>query len=174
MQSQKYLRRLISRSAIQFRIKELGEAIRRDHGSKPLVCVAVLKSTMFFAADLMRAIGGDVRLEFLHTLNDQSGITGSALPRIQYLSGSLKEQNCILIDGIVDTGLTLQKLLQAVATQKPRSLCSVVLLDKPNNREISIQADYVGFSIPDEFVVGYGLDLQGRFQALDYIAAYAP
>jgi hypoxanthine phosphoribosyltransferase len=164
------LRSLIPSDLLQNRVKELGKEIRSHHGAGALTCICVLRGALFFAADLVRHIGGDVRLEFLH-INNQSD---SLEIDISYLSGEIEGHDCILIEDIVETGLTLQTVHEYLLNQKPRSLHSVSLLDKPSTRNHNIKIDFIGFSIPDEFVVGYGLDLHGRLRALNYIATYIP
>ena len=164
------LKSLIPAMALQARIKELGKEIRKEHGSGPLTCICVLRGAIFFAADLVRHIGGDVRLEFVH-LKEQSD---SLQIEIAYLSGNIEGQDCILIEDIVETGLTLTSLSDYLGRYHPRSIRSVSLLDKPSNHQQDIAIDFIGFSIPDEFVVGYGLDLHGRHRILDYIATYTP
>ena len=164
------LKSLIPAMALQERIKELGNEIRKNHGSGPLTCICVLRGAIFFAADLVRHIGGDVRLEFVH-LKEHSD---SLQIEIAYLSGSIEGRDCILIEDIVETGLTLISLSDYLRRYRPRSIRSVSLLDKPSNHQQDIAIDFIGFSIPDEFVVGYGLDLHGQHRVLDYIATYTP
>lgn len=161
---------LIPSSLLQNRVQELGKEIRAHHGSGSLTCICVLRGALFFAADLVRYIGGDVRLEFIH-INNQSD---SLEIDISYLSGNIEGQDCILIEDIVETGLTLQTIHTYLLSKNPGTLYSVSLLDKPSTRNHNIEIDFIGFSIPDEFVVGYGLDLHGRLRALDYIATYIP
>jgi len=165
-----HLKSLIPAIALQARIEELGKEIRRQHGPGPLTCICVLRGALFFAADLVRHIGGDVRLEFVHLKNQSDSLD----IEIAYLSGSVSDQDCIIIEDIVETGLTLRTLWTYLQERSPRSIRSVSLLDKPCNRQQDITLDFIGFSIPDEFVVGYGLDLHGQHRVLDYIATYIP
>ena len=164
------LKSLIPAMALQKRIQELGQDIRTNHGSGPLTCICVLRGAIFFAADLVRHIGGDVRLEFVH-IKDHSD---SLKIEIAYISGDITGQDCILIEDIVETGLTLNSLYIYLRDHNPKSIRSVSLLDKPSNHQQDIDIDFIGFSIPDEFVVGYGLDLHGEHRILDYIATYTP
>ena len=142
------LQPLIPSGALQLRIQELGVQIRKQHGSGPLTCICVLRGALFFAADLVRHIGGDVRLEFVHLKNRPHSLDVD----VAYLSGSVTGQDCILIEDIVETGVTLSSLLNYLAHLEPKSLRSVSLLDKPGTRKESIEIDYIGFSIPNEFV----------------------
>ena len=164
------LQPLIPEGALQSRIKELGRNIRKQHGKGPLTCICVLRGALFFAADLVRNIGGDVRLEFIHLKNSFQSLD----VEVAYLSGAIEGQDCILIEDIVETGTTLNSLRSYLLQRKPKSLQMVSLLDKPSIRKEMVSIDYIGFSIPNEFVVGYGLDLKGRYRALNHIATYTP
>ena len=165
-----HLQRLISEQALQSRIQELGKEIRKHHGHKALTCICVLRGAIFFAADLVRSIGGEIRMEFIHIKNPIKSLD----IEVDYISGSIQNQDCILIEDIVETGLTLNSLCAYLDGLQPKSLMRVSLLDKPSSRKEAILIDYIGFSIPDEFVVGYGLDLKGRYRALNHIATYTP
>ncbi len=164
------LRTLISETAIQARIKELGQAIRLDYQDSSLTCICVLRGALFFAADLLRNIGGDVRIEFIILSTHQEPLCSEVL----YFSGQIEGEHCVLIEDIVETGHTLEVLVDYLNQFSPKTLRSVSLLDKPSNRDHRVRPDYIGFSIPNEFVVGYGLDLQGKYRALSHIAAYIP
>jgi hypoxanthine phosphoribosyltransferase len=170
-----HLRVLIPEDRLQARIRELGVQIRADYGDRQITCIAVLKGSFMFMADLVRAIGGDVRCEFLGVSSYHGGTRSSGVVRItEDLQQPIEGQDCLIVEDIVDTGLTMDYLLRMLKVRGPRSLKIVSLLDKPVHREVSLEADYVGFSIPDEFVVGYGLDLAERFRNLPHIAVYAP
>jgi hypoxanthine phosphoribosyltransferase len=164
------LRSLIPTQDLQDRIRELGREIRVEHGEGSLTCICVLRGALFFAADLVRNIGGDVRLEFVHIKNKSDSLD----IEVAYLSGNVTGQDCILIEDIVETGLTLRSIRSYLLQHQPRSIRAVSLLDKPSTRHHRIDIDFIGFSIPDEFVVGYGLDLHGQHRALDHIATYIP
>ena len=169
------LRVLIPEDRLQARIKELGEQIRKDFGDRPVTCIGVLKGSFVFMADLVRAIGGDVRCEFLGVSSYQGGTKSTGVVEItKDLSGPIEGQDCIIIEDIVDTGLTLHYLLEMLSVRKPRSVQVCSLLDKPSNRQVEMVPDYIGFSIPDEFVIGYGLDLGELYRNLPYIAVYTP
>ena len=170
----KSLRTLISEKALKVRIEELGNSIRKNHGNNSIVCICVMKGAYFFASDLIRSIGGDVRLEFLHVSKQKHSHPTDFTPQVKYLSGDVFGKRCVLIYDILDTGHSLASLMKYIGSLQPKSLCSAVLLDKPGNREVKINADFTGFSIPNEFVVGYGLGFQDKFRNLDHIAAYTP
>lgn len=166
---------LISEEAIQRRVRELGEEIRAVYGDEPITAIGVLKGSFMFMADLVRAIGGDLRCDFLGVSSYQGGTRSTGVVRItQDLKQPIDGHHCLLIEDIIDTGLTMDYLHRMLAVRKPRSLRVVTLLDKPSNREIAVQADFVGFTIPDDFVVGYGLDLGELYRNLPYIAVYSP
>ena len=169
------LRPLIPEEKIRARIAEIGAQIRRDFGDRTVTCVCVLKGSFIFAADLIRAIGGDVRCEFLGVSSYQGGTQSTGVVKItKDLSSPIEGQDVIIVEDIIDTGLTLHYLLEMLSVRHPKSLSVCTLLDKPANREVEMEADYVGFSIPDEFVVGYGLDLAELYRNLPYVAAYTP
>jgi hypoxanthine phosphoribosyltransferase len=166
-------RPLISGSSLKSRIRELGKQIRRDHGPVSITCICVLKGAFLFAADLVREIDGDIRLEFVQ-LNGMQSLDGSAKQITVPNASSIRGKYCLIVEDIIDTGHTLKSLIDSIMRHGPISLRSVVLLDKASKRDLTIEADYTGFSIPDEYVVGYGLDLQGRYSNLDHIKAYTP
>ena len=166
---------LINEESLQARIKELGAQIRAEYGDEPITCIGVLKGSFLFMADLVRAIDGPVRCEFLGVSSYQGGTRSTGVVRITHdLKQSVENQHCLLIEDIVDTGLTMEYLLRMLNLRNPASLKIASLLDKPSNRKVEVDIDYVGFTIPDEFVVGYGLDLQGFYRNLPHIAVYHP
>lgn len=169
------LRPLISEERIAERIAQLGAQIRADHGDVPLTLIAVLKGSFIFLADLVRAIPGEVRIEFLGVASYHGGTRSSGAVQItQDLRGSIEGHHCLLVEDIVDTGLTIDYLQRMLEVRAPRSLKVVTLLDKPANREIEVKVDYIGFSIPDEFVVGYGLDLGELYRNVPFVGVYSP
>jgi hypoxanthine phosphoribosyltransferase len=169
------LRTLISQEQIQARVHELGARIRADFPDEPVTLVAVLKGSFLFLADLVRAIPGEVRVEFLGVASYHGGTSSSGVVQItQDLRAAIEGQNCILVEDIVDTGLTIDYLVRMLQVRGPRALRVATLLDKPDNREIAVELAYVGFTIPDEFVVGYGLDLGELYRNLPYVAIYTP
>lgn len=173
--SREQLSVLIAEDRLQARIRELGLKIRSDYGDEPITVIGVLKGSFIFMADIVRAIGGDVRCEFLGVSSYQGGTRSTGVVRItDDLRNPIEGQHCLVVEDIIDTGLTMDYLLKILAVRGPKSLRTCSLLDKPAHREVAIACDYVGFSIPDEFVVGYGLDLGERYRNLPYIAVYTP
>jgi len=169
------LRVLISEEQIRDRVQELGAALRADFGDEPITVIAVLKGSFLFLADLVRAIPGEVRVEFLGVASYHGGTSSTGVVQItQDLRGNVEGQNCVLVEDIVDTGLTIDYLVRMLQVRGPKALKVATLLNKPDNREVEVQVDYVGFTIPDEFVVGYGLDLGELYRNLPHVAVYQP
>jgi len=163
---------LIDRDALALRVRELAAAIERDSsGPEPPHCVAVLKGAFVFLADLVRAFRGPVTCDFLGVSSYGSGTAFSGEVRVtQDLSQAIAGRDVVLVEDIVDSGRTLAYLQQLLLAREPRSLRTVCLLDKPGRREVEARVEYVGFEIPDRFVVGYGLDLDERYRNLPYVA----
>lgn len=169
------LRTLISEEQIKARIHALGQKIREDFPDEPVTLVAVLKGSFLFLADLCRAVPGEVRVEFLGVASYHGGTSSTGVVQItQDLRATVEGQNVILVEDIVDTGLTMDYLVRMLQVRGPKALRIATLLDKPDNREIDVELHYVGFTIPDEFVVGYGLDLGELYRNLPYVAVYVP
>jgi hypoxanthine phosphoribosyltransferase len=163
------LRVLLSEEQLRTRIVELGARITADYAGKPLKLVGVLKGSFMFMADLARAIDLPLKVDFIGTTSYQ-GTTSTGVVRITNdLSRPIDGEHVLLVEDIVDTGLTMQYLLENLATRHPASVKVCALLEKPARAKVQIPIDYKGFSIPDEFVVGYGLDWDGRFRNLPYL-----
>ncbi len=168
-------RKLISEEKIQAKVKELGERISRDYAGKQLICVCVLKGAVIFLADLIRQIKPevDVRIDFLAISSYGTSTKTSGVVQIQKdLSTDIQGKNVLIVEDILDTGLSLSYIKKLFMERKPESLAICVLLDKPDRRKEPVEVEYLGFSIPDEFAIGYGLDYAGMFRHLPavYIA----
>jgi hypoxanthine phosphoribosyltransferase len=162
---------LVSEKEIAARVAELGRTIARDYGSANLVLVGVLQGAIPFVADLMRAVALDLTIDFLRTSSYGSGTTSSgAVQLVTDLSVDITDRHVLIVDDIVDTGHTLAALIRTLEARGPRSVRTCVLLDKTGRRETPITVDYVGFTIPNVFVVGYGLDYGGLYRNLPYVA----
>ena len=163
---------LISAERIAMRVQELGAEISRDYAGRPLRLVGVLKGAWMFLADLARALRHDaVSVDFLGVATyGQSAQTSGEVRVTKDLDLSIEGVDVLLVEDILDTGVTFSYLLETLRNHRPRSLRTVVLLDKAARRLRPVQADYVGFSIPDAFVVGYGLDFAERYRELPYVA----
>jgi hypoxanthine phosphoribosyltransferase len=164
------VRVLIQGSRIQKRIQEMAKEIRRDFPDEQLHLVSVLKGGVFFLTDLARSIPGAVSFDFIAVSSYGQNTHSSGQVRLtRDLDSSIEGRTVIVVEDILDTGMTLQYLLRLFQQRNPRHLRVAVLLDKPGRRIAPVQADYVGFSIPNEFVVGYGLDYSERYRNLPYV-----
>ncbi len=162
---------LISGGRIQRRIQAIAKQIRRDFPDEPLHLVSVLKGGVFFLTDLARSIAGEVSFDFIAVSSYGQDTHSSGQVRLtRDLDSSIEGKTVIVVEDILDTGMTLQYLLRLFQQRKPKHLRVAVLLDKPDRRVAPVHADYVGFSIPNEFVVGYGLDYSERYRNLPYVA----
>jgi hypoxanthine phosphoribosyltransferase len=161
---------LITRHEIAGRVAGLGQAIRGDYAGRSPLLVAVLKGAVVFTADLLRAISLPTGLDFMGVSSYGSGAHSSGIVRLTAdLAVSIEGRDVIIVEDIIDTGRTISYLRRNLATRHPRSLALCVLLDKVARREVEVPVDYVGFAIPDEFVVGYGLDHRGFYRTLQDI-----
>lgn len=161
----------ISEQDIQKKVKELGETITKKFKDKDLVAVCVLKGSFVFYSDLIRSIDTDILCEFFgvssyHGTTQSSGEVKVTLD----LGHPVEGKHVLLVEDIVDTGLTMNYLKQAILSRKPKSLTTIALLEKPEALKVPCEIDFVGFKIPNDFVVGYGLDYQGYYRNLPYIA----
>jgi hypoxanthine phosphoribosyltransferase len=161
---------LITGGRIQRRIQEIAKQIREDFPGEPLHLVSVLKGGVFFLTDLARSIPGEVSFDFIAVSSYGQNTRSSGQVRLtRDLDSSIEGKTVIVVEDILDTGMTLQYLLRLFQQRKPKHLRVAVLLDKPSRRIAAVRADYVGFTIPNEFVVGYGLDYSERYRNLPYV-----
>lgn len=161
------VRPLITSAAIQKKIREMGKQIRKDFPGEHLILVGVLKGAVLFLADLARQIPGEVTFDFIAVSSYGKDTKSSGQVKLNKdLDSSIEGKVVIVVEDILDTGLTLQYLLRVLQQRRPKSLRVAVLLDKKERRVADVRADYVGFVIPDEFVVGYGLDYAERYRNL--------
>lgn len=164
---------LYSTEVVAARVRALGEQITKDYEGRSLCLVGVLKGSFMFYADLVRAIDLPVTLEFIGISSYGNDTKSSGIVRItQDLQHSIEGLDVIVVEDIVDTGLSMSYLLDNFRTRRPRSLKVCTLLEKPDNLQQKVPLDYVGFRIPNAFVVGYGLDAAGIFRNLPYIGIY--
>jgi hypoxanthine phosphoribosyltransferase len=165
---------LIGTSDLKARVEALAHEIRRDFGEGTSVhLVSVLKGAFIFLSDLVRTMEGPVTCDFIAVSSYGSGSTSSGQVRLtKDLDQSLEGKDVVIVEDIVDTGLTLAYLQQILIAREPRSLKTACLLSKPSRRKIDVKVDYIGFSIEDRFVVGYGLDYGERFRNLPYIGVF--
>jgi hypoxanthine phosphoribosyltransferase len=166
---------LFDDSQIAQRIEEMAREIRADHQGMRITAICVLKGSFIFMADLVRAMAEhDIAVEFLGVSSYEGTQTTGAVKITQDLRASIEGKHVLLVEDIVDTGLTLRYLVDTLQLRGPASFKIATLLDKPARRRVEIQADYIGFTIPDHFVIGYGLDLDQSYRNLPYVAIYQP
>jgi hypoxanthine phosphoribosyltransferase len=165
---------LIDAQALQKRVAELGQDISRDYAGRSLLLVGVLKGAVFFLSDLMRFIDIPVEVDFMAVASYGSATDSSGVVRIlKDLDVVIEGRDVLIVEDIVDSGLTLQYLLRNLGSRDPATLEVCALLTKPERRKVDLPTRYVGFEIPDRFVVGYGLDFAERHRNLPYVAALA-
>jgi hypoxanthine phosphoribosyltransferase len=161
---------MLSADVIAARVRELGAQITRELAGEPLVLVCVLKGSFVFTADLMRTIDLPLRVDFLGTRSYGEDTESSGVVQItQDLSRPIDQEHVLIVEDIVDTGLTIAHLMDLLRTRQPRSIRVCSLLHKPARARVSVKIDYLGFTIEDRFVVGYGLDFAERYRNLPFI-----
>jgi hypoxanthine phosphoribosyltransferase len=172
---EKYVEKiLLDREAISKKTAELGGQISRDYKGKSLLLICVLKGAVIFLADLMRHITVPVEIDFIAVSSYGASTESSGVVRIlKDLDCSIEGKHCLIVEDIIDSGLTLKYLEENLISRQPASIKIVTLLDKPERRKTDIRPDYCGFQIPDEFVVGYGLDFDEQYRSLPDISVLA-
>jgi hypoxanthine phosphoribosyltransferase len=166
---------LLSAEAIRQRIEQMGQEIARQHTGRRLICVGVLKGSFMFLADLVRAIPlPELEVDFIGVSSYAGSETTGVVRITNDLARSVEGEDVLLVEDIVDTGLTVRYLLDNLTTRRPRSLKVAALLEKPARARVHVPIDFKGFTIEDKFVVGYGLDYDGRFRNLPHVALYQP
>lgn len=166
---------LITEKELADKVKELGEAISKDYRDEKVLMVCILRGSIVFFSDLIRSINADIVIDTMSVSSYGAGSATTGKVRIiKDLDSDIMNMNVIIVEDIIDSGNTMNNLTNMLSTRKPKSLKIVSLLDKPSRREVEIEGDYVGFTIPDEFVVGYGLDYAERYRGLKDICVLAP
>lgn len=161
---------LYSARRIAARVRELGEAVRARFPDETLTVLGILKGSVVFTSDLVRVIGEPAELSFVHARSYGKGTRSTGEVRLSaFEEDVLRDRVVIVTDTILDTGLTLRTVTDAVRAVGARDVVTCVLLDKPARRRVDIQPDLIGFEVPDDFLVGYGLDHAGRYRALPYV-----
>ena len=162
---------LVQQDDLSHRIRQLGEQISRDYADRDLFLIGVLKGAIFFLSDLMRHIELDCEVDFMAVASYGSSTDSSGVVRIlKDLDAPIEGRNVLIVEDIVDSGLTLQYLLKTLRARDPASLEVCALLTKPARRKADVDIRYQGFEIPNEFVIGYGLDHAERYRNLPYVA----
>ncbi len=161
---------MISEEEIALRISELGRAITQDFDNEELVVICVLKGAFMFCSDLIKKINRPVRLEFISLSSYGDSTNSSGNVRLEMdITANIEGKNVLVVEDIVDTGLTIKTLMEMLALRKPKSVKLASLLFKPVKLKHKMKIDYLGFEIEDKFVIGYGLDYAGRYRELPYI-----
>jgi hypoxanthine phosphoribosyltransferase len=166
---------LIDEEPLQARIAELGAEISHDYAGRDLLLVGVLKGAVFFLADLMRELSVPCEIDFMAISSYGAGTDSSGVVRIlKDLDMNIAGRDVLVVEDIIDSGLTLSYLMRSLTARKPASLEVCTLLTKPERREVDVPVRYVGFEIPNKFVIGYGLDFDQRYRNLPYVAVLHP
>ena len=169
------LKVLYSEEELKAKCAEMGAQITRDYAGKNLLLVTVLKGAVVYFTDLMRAIDLPCTIDFMIVSSYGSGVKTSGVVKIvKDLDTDLTGKDLLIVEDILDTGLTLSYLKGMLAARNPASIRIATLLDKPDRRKADIQADYIGYRVPDEFVVGYGLDYDEKYRNLPYVGVLKP
>ena len=167
---------LVSEEQLKAKVAQLGAQISKDYKGKNLVLVSILKGSVVFMADLMRAVTIPCSIDFMVVSSyGGSNTTSSGLVKIiKDLDGDLSGKDVLIVEDILDTGITLSNLVPMLKMRNPSSVKICTILDKPTRRKADIQPDYEGFRVPDEFVVGYGLDYDEKYRNLPYVGVLKP
>jgi hypoxanthine phosphoribosyltransferase len=162
---------LVQRDDLAHRVKELAEEISRDYADRQVLLVGVLKGAIFFLSDLMRHLEVDCEVDFMAVSSYGSSTDSSGVVRIlKDLDAAIEDRHVLIVEDIVDSGLTLSYLFRMLRNRHPASLEVCALLTKPDRREVDMPIKYVGFEIPNRFAIGYGLDYAERYRNLPYVA----
>ena len=162
---------LISKEQLEDKVKEIGKRITEDYRGEEVLLVGILRGSVPFMADLMRAIDLDITIDFMSVSSYGSSTKSSGVVRIlKDLETPIEGKNVIIVEDIIDSGLTLDYIKGYLQGRHPKSLRICAILDKPSRRKVQIRADYVGFEVEDKFIVGYGLDFDQHYRNLPYIS----
>ena len=169
------LKVLLSEEQIAEKVAQIGRQITEDYRDKNLLMVSVLKGSVVFMADLMRAVDCPARIDFMSVSSYGSGTKTSGVVKIvKDLDQDLSGKDLLIVEDILDSGMTLSYLKGLLQGRNPASIRIATLLDKPSRRKVDLKADYVGFEVPDEFVVGYGLDYDEQYRNLPFVGVLKP
>ena len=166
---------LLSEEELHAKVAEMGAQVTQDYEGKNLLLVTVLKGAVIFLADLMREIKQPAEIDFMVVSSYGSGVKSSGVVKIvKDLDINLEGKDILIVEDILDSGMTLDYIKNILQDRNPASIRICTLLDKPARRKVDLQADYVGFTIPDEFVIGYGLDYDEKYRNLPYVGVLKP
>ncbi|GFN36065.1 hypoxanthine phosphoribosyltransferase [Tepidimicrobium xylanilyticum] len=173
MAKEKNQRILFSSKEISERVNELGKEITRDYDGNDIVVISLLRGSFVFAADLVRSIEVPVNIDFMITSSyGHEEVSSGKVDIIADIRTSIEGKHVLIVDDIMDSGFTMSKVIEYVEKKKPESIKVCVMLDKPSRRKVEISPDYVGFKIPDVFIVGYGLDYGDYYRNTPYIFTF--
>ena len=167
---EKYYKQTISAQEIQARVKELGEQITRDYQGKNPVIICMLKGAVYFFADLTKHIDLPIMIDFARLSSYRNGTVGGEMQVIADITTDINGKDVIIVEDIIDSGKTLAYFIKMLEKQNPASIKICAFLDKKERREVDIKVDYVGFDIPNYFVIGYGLDYAEKYLELPFLA----
>lgn len=163
---------LFSEEEIKKKVIELGKMITKDYAGKDLIVIGVLKGANVFLSDLIRNIDIRITVDFIDVSSYGASTESSGVVKINKdLDFSIENKNILIVEDIIDTGLTLKYLLKNLRSRNPKNIKICTLLDKPERRKVDIKVDYIGFNIPDEFIVGYGIDYAEKYRNLPFVAS---
>lgn len=167
---------LVTEEQLRARTLELGAQISKDYEGKDLVLVSILKGAVVFMADIMRAVTIPCSIDFMivSSYGNENTVSTGLVKIIKDLDGNLAGKHVLIVEDIMDTGITLSNLMPMLKLRNPESVKVCAILDKPSRRKADIQPDYSGFQVPDEFVVGYGLDYNEKYRNLPYVGVLHP
>lgn len=166
---------LLTEQQIKDKVKELGQQIAKDYAGKNLMLVGLLKGSVVFMTDLMRAIDIPVAIDFMSVSSYGKGVKTSGVVKIiKDLDVEIKDYDILIVEDILDSGMTLSYITQMLQNRGPKSIRLCTLLDKPERHKVDVHIDYSGFVVPDEFIVGYGLDYAEKYRNLPYIGVLKP
>jgi hypoxanthine phosphoribosyltransferase len=166
---------LIEDAAVQAKIRELGTQITADYAGKDLLLVGVLRGALLFIVDLARQIDLPLEMDFMAISNDAAATETSGVVRIlKDLDTAIEGRHVLIVEDIIDSGLTLNYIVEHLRNRNPASIKICALLNKPSRRRVDVKIDYHGFDIPDEFVVGYGLDFRQRYRNVPFVGVLKP
>ncbi|MCF6465794.1 hypoxanthine phosphoribosyltransferase [Clostridium sp. Cult2] len=173
MQLDKNPKVLFDSEKISKRVKELGEEISKDYDGSHIVVISLLRGSFVFAADLVRCLQIPVNIDFMTTSSyGHDEVTSGIVDIITDIRTNIKDKHVLIVDDIMDSGYTMSKVVEFVAQKEPKSIKVCVMLDKPSRRKANITPDYVGFTIPDVFIVGYGLNYGDYYRNIPYIFTF--
>ena len=164
---------LISKEKVEARIVELAKQIEKDYADKDLVCVGLLKGSVVFMADLIKSSNLDLKIDFMKVSSYGNGTDSTGIVKIlKDVDLNLEGKDVLIVEDIIDTGLTIVSVKDLLNKKMPKSIKVCTLLDKPSRRKVDVKGEYVGFEIPDEFVVGYGLDFDEKYRNIPFIGKF--